>query len=135
MTLPTVALCREVKGYGIYEPIEPLRFAAGREHPVILYCEVKNFSSHLNERAMWETRLAEQVLLFDDTGVVVWPADPDTQTIVDVCRNRRSDFFSVMMIRLPGTLKAGRYHLKVSVVDQHVRRVAEETLAIEIEEE
>jgi hypothetical protein len=36
------------------------------------------------------------------------------------------------MIKLPANLTIGRYLLKVSVVDQQVQRVAENTVAVEI---
>jgi hypothetical protein len=36
------------------------------------------------------------------------------------------------MIRLPANLSIGRYILKVSVVDQQVKRVAENTVAIQV---
>jgi hypothetical protein len=57
LTIPTLALCSKVSGFGVYEPMTT-RFIAGTDHPVIVYCEVENFLSKLNERQMWETKLS-----------------------------------------------------------------------------
>ncbi len=132
LTIPVVALCRKVDGFGVYEPIEPTRFPAGRENPAIVYCEVENFSSQLDEQKRWTTMLAEEVVLYDEqNGLEVW-REKQTRSIVDYSRNRRHDFFLVKMIKLPANLTIGRYLLKVSVVDQQVQRVAENTVAVEI---
>src|SRR5207237_60601 len=67
LTVPAVALCREVHGFGLYEPIEPCRFQAGKDHPVVVYCEVENFSSQLNASKQWETRLTQELALYHET--------------------------------------------------------------------
>ena len=132
LLIPTLALCRKVDGFGVYEPIEPARFIAGREQPVIVYCEVENFSSNLNDQKRWETKLAEEVVLYDEqNGLEVW-RDKQTHAIVDYSRNRRHDFFIVKLIHLPANLTIGRFLLKVSVVDQQMQCVAENTAPMEI---
>lgn len=132
LTIPVVALCKKVEGFGVYDPMEPARFAAGREQPAIVYCEIDNFSSQLDGQRRWTTMLAEEVVLYDEqNGLEVW-REKQTRSIVDYSRNRRHDFFLVKMIKLPANLTIGRYLLKVSVVDQQVQRVAENTVAVEI---
>ncbi len=132
LTIPTVALCRKVDAFGVYDPIEPARFVAGREQPVIVYCEVENFASQLDDQKRWATMLAEEVVLYDEqNGLEVW-REKQARSIVDHSRNRRHDFFIVKMIKLPANLTIGRYLLKVSVVDQQVQRVAENTVAVEM---
>jgi hypothetical protein len=130
LSIPTLVLCRKVEGFGVYEPIEPARFIAGQEHPVIVYCEVANFSSITNAQERWETRLTEEAVLYTETGLPVWQDKP--RTVVDVSRNRRHDFFLVRMIKLPANLTIGRYLLKVSITDEQARRVAEATLSIAV---
>ena len=131
LTVPTLALCTDVKGFGVYEPIEPARFEAGREHKVIVYCEVENFASLLDEQKRWETKLTQEVVLYtEQNGLEVWRDKVPARTVIDYSRNRRHDFFIVKMIRLPANLTIGRYLLKVTVVDQQVNRVAENTAPI-----
>jgi len=130
LTIPTIALCTRVQGFGNYEPIEPARFAAGREHPAIVYCEIANFTSHLNDRQQWETRLTWDMTLYTEQGMSVWT--DKTEQITDSSRNRRHDFFVRKVIKLPGTLTIGRYVLKVSIVDTQSNRVAEASVPIVI---
>lgn len=128
--IPAIALCTKVDGYGSYKVIDPPRFMAGKEHPAIVYCEVANFASQLNEQKQWETRLTQEAVLYTEMGLPVWQ-DKST-SITDVCMNRRHDFFLVKKVRFPSSLTIGRYLLKVTVVDEQASRVAEATVPIQI---
>lgn len=132
LTVPTAVLCTRVDGFGVYEPVEPARFIAGKEHPVIIYCEVENFASHQNDKKQWETTLRQEEVLYTELGVQVWPEKPAAKTITDLSRNRRHDFFVVKLIKLPAALTLGRYLLKVSIIDEQAARVAEATIPIQI---
>jgi hypothetical protein len=129
LTIPTVALCNKVKGFGVYEPVEP-EFSAGRAQQVIVYSEVENFASQLNEQQQWETKLTQDVVLYTEGGLPVWQAKQ--HTVNDLSRNRRRDFFCVEIIDLPANLTIGRYLMKVTVVDKHANRIAESTLPVKI---
>lgn len=130
LAVPTIALCKRVDGFGRYEPIDPPRFPAGRENSVIVYCEIENFESHLNDKRLWETKLTQQVNLYTETGMLVWP--DKSRPVSDECRNRRHDFFLYNVLKLPANLNIGRYLLKVSIEDRTANRVAEATLSIEM---
>ena len=130
LSIPTLALCTKVDGFGVYEPIDPARFTAGKEHMAIVYCEVENFSSALNDRKQWETKLTQETVLYREDGLAVW--QDKTKSIVDLSRNRRHDFFIVKMVKLPSTLTIGRYMMKVSIQDMQASRFAETTVPVEI---
>jgi len=130
LTIGTIALCTKVEGFGIYDAIEPARFAAGREHPAIIYCQIENFASQFNEQKQWETRLTMESVLYTESGLNVW--SDKTTPIVDRSRQRRHDFFVVRMIRIPANLTIGRYLLKVTLVDQQASRVSEATVPIQV---
>lgn len=130
LAVPTIALCRRVDGFGVYEPIEPAEFPRGRETPVILYCEVANFSSQRPGGKRWETTLAHSATLYKENGVPVW-SDKSTN-VTDNSRNRRHDFFVVKMLKLPSTLTAGKYVLKVTVMDRQTNRMAEGSTTLTI---
>jgi hypothetical protein len=133
LRIPTVALCTRVDAFGVYKAIDPPRFAAGREHPTIIYCEVENFSSQFNEERLWETKLTMEALLFTETGMLVWQdVDYKTKPVIDHSVNRRHDFYIAKMARIPANLTIGRYLLKVTVVDQQASRIAETTVPIQI---
>jgi hypothetical protein len=127
LTIPTLALCSEVKGFGNYTPFDgdPPHFSAGVDHPVLLYCEVQNFSSQLNDAKMWQTALDQDAVLYTEGGMAVW--NDKTQAVNDTARNRRQDFFIVQRMRLPSTLPIGRYLLKVTIEDKQSHHVAEST--------
>jgi hypothetical protein len=130
LSVPTMALCRSVAGFGNYEPIVPPVFPAGQENPVLVYCEIENFAARRTGGDLWETNLTQQATLFTETGMLVWK--DKLHPVRDQCRNRRHDFFLFDRVRLPANLTIGRYVLKVTVVDLTANRVAEKTVPMEI---
>ena len=131
LSVSTVALCTGVKAFGVYDPIDPARFIAGREQRVVVYCEVENFLSQPNEKNLYETRLTQDIVLYEESsGLPVWT--DKKSTYVDQARRRRHDFFMGKIITLPANLTINRYLLKVTVEDQQARHIAENTVPIEI---
>ena len=129
LVIPTLVLCTRVDGFGRYDPIDPPRFAAQKEAQAIIYCELENFASHQNDARQWQTDVTQEAVLYTEDGMQVW-ADK-TQTIQDVSRHRRHDFFLRTLVKFPGTLTVGRYMLKVTIVDRQANRVAEASLPIQ----
>jgi hypothetical protein len=130
LSVSTVALCTRVDGFGKYEMIDPPNFPAGRDNPAIVYCEIENFDSKLNDQRQWETKLTQDVTIFTETGMLVWK--DKSRDVSDVCRNRRHDFFMYDLIKLPADLSIGRYIVKVTIVDRNANRIAEKTVPVEI---
>jgi hypothetical protein len=130
LSLPTLALCRSVERFGVYDPIEPARFAAGRETPVVVYCEVDHFRSNPAEQGGWETKLTYEAVLYSDTESAVAVINKKPTQIVDRCRNRRRDFFLADRMTIPANLPVGKYVLKVTVIDQLANLVAEKTVPV-----
>lgn len=129
LTIPTAVLCTKVDAFGVYEPMQPAQFTTGVNNEAVLYCEVANFSSQLNSARLWETRLKHEAVVYNETGLNVWTAKADT--VSDLSRNRRHDFYVVRRLR-PPPLPVGRYLLKVTVTDLQVSRVAEATVPIQV---
>jgi hypothetical protein len=126
LSIPTLALCSRVTGFGVYEPL-PTTFRAGIDVPVIVYCEVANFSSRLNAaKQMWETRLSMAAVLYTESGVAIWNSKNDVPP--DLARNRRHDFFVVKRVLLPKTMAPGKYVLKVTISDEQANRIAENSI-------
>ncbi len=129
--ISTAALCRRVRGYGVYEPFESHTFLAGRAQPMIVYAELEHFHTTQNENGLYEVKLAQEVVLYNETdGLMVWQ-QPQVE-IVDESRNQRRDFFVVQMIRLPARLTVGKYLMKVRVEDLNGGSLDEQTLPIQI---
>jgi hypothetical protein len=127
LAVPVLTFASAATGFGVYEP-SPATLSPRGNTSAILYYEVANFTSRLNDRKLWETRLTQQFTLFDATGKQVW--QDRLQSITDTCRNRRTDFFMGLPLRLPA-VPAGKYTLKLTLTDLNVGRVAEGVLAVE----
>jgi hypothetical protein len=105
------------------------RFLTGRRHTVIVYCDVDNVLSRLNDRRMWESSLQQETALYDDDGKEVWQEPQDGA--IDASHQRRRDFYVARKITLPGSLPPGTYYLKVSIIDRFAQHVAQATLPIQ----
>jgi hypothetical protein len=84
----------------------------------------------MSERKTWETRLTQEIVLYGELGQVLWR--DKTNSMVDCCRVRRTDFSMARPLRLPATLAEGKYILKIAVVDQVASKVAESTIPVQI---
>lgn len=129
LTIPSIALCRKVSGFGTYEPMEA-RFVAGNRSEAIVYCEVGNVSSQQNQQGIWESRLTQEAVLYTEDGQRIWSNPP--RAIVDKSRNRRRDFCVAQLLVLPPNLSINRYILKVTVKDEQAKRMAEAAMPIQI---
>ena len=125
-----IELCRNVSGYGVYEPFESTTFLAGVEQPLILYVELENFNS-LFDGQQYRVRLSQEVALYTDAdGLRVWHLP--REEIVDVSRKKRRDFFTVQLLQLPARLGVGKYRLKVRIHDINARSFDELTVPINL---
>ena len=128
--ISTVALCRKVVTYGVYEEMNQEDLIAGRITQTIVYSEIENFSSESTSDGLYETRLGTRLELLSADGQSVW--HKEEPEIVDRCRRKREDFFIAQRVTFPQTLQAGRYVLKVMVEDKLSGRVSEAIHPIEI---
>lgn len=130
LSIPTLTLCKQVDGFGRYEPMDA-HLLAGQDNQAIIYCELANFSSQLKDDSkQWQTDVTQEAVLYMDTGEQIWT--DKVQQITDQSRNRRHDFFLRTLVTFPHTLTIGRYLLKVTIVDKQTNRMAEASLPIEI---
>lgn len=121
--ITTVAFCRRVVTFGVYEKMETTEFAAGQTIHTIVYCEISNFTSELTEDERYRTLLGTRLEALTADGQSVW--EHEEPEIEDLCRRRRTDFFLAQRIALPPTLPPGDYILKVLVEDHLGGRVHE----------
>jgi hypothetical protein len=129
------SLCTRVGGFGDYDEFS--RNAAGRYaflahsgQQAVVYVELENFTSELNDNGQWATELSQQLVVISERdGIPVWRED--WQTGVDLSRKHRDDFFIVQVITLPERLAVGRYNLKIRIRDD--RSGAEAETAIDFD--
>jgi hypothetical protein len=132
LAIPTVALCSRVVSYGVYTPMASSRFSVGKNNELIVYNEAANFASIQGSDSIWRTRLKQEMVLYTDTGLAVWPDKPNAASFVDQSRNRRHDFFISRRIMLPSSLAAGKYVLKITLTDEQSDRVVEASAPLEL---
>jgi hypothetical protein len=132
LAIPTVAFCTQVDSFGVYRPMASTHFPAGRENDLIVYNEAANFTSVQGNDTIWRTRLRQEMVLYTDTGLAVWPEKSNGATFLDQSRHRRHDFFISRLIRLPSSLAAGNYVLKIILTDEESNRVVEASAPLEI---
>ncbi len=130
LNIPTLALCRAVRGYGQYEPIEPARFVAGRGVEFVVYCEVRDFASEQRGDGQHHLHFDLVTAVLDESGRArLELKDPN---ITDKSRNRRQDCFLPRLVSLPADLPAGRYVVKATLTDRIGRKMTERTTAFEV---
>jgi hypothetical protein len=112
----TVALCRTVVTFGVYEEMPSSTFIAGRSTRTIVYSEIENLRSEMTPEGQYRTSLGTRIAVLTADGQEKW--EHEEPEIVDVCRRRRSDFFVAQRVTLPPTLPAGEYVLKLLVEDR-----------------
>jgi len=129
LRVPVLAICREVRGFGQYTPIEPARFPSGVASEFIAYCELSGFASVEEEGRFVARFQLRTTVMTPGGGTVVEIEDPD---IVDRCRTRRRDCFIPRIVRLPATLSPGEYVVKVTVIDKLGEKVTESRATLRV---
>lgn len=114
LEIPTVALCRKVTTFGVYDPIPTAALRPNRSIPVIVYSELENFQSKKRDDDFYQTLLSSRLEIFDGTGQSIW--NEEQPKIEDLARQRRQDFFMAQLVEFP-PMPPGSYTLKVTVTD------------------
>lgn len=114
--ISTIALCRKVTTFGVYEEIAADHLVAGRAIQAIVYSEIQNLTARRAEDDMFHTELGTRMEILTSDGRSVWVHEEPE--ISDRCRRRRNDFFMAQRITIPPTIAAGQYVLKVMVEDK-----------------
>lgn len=134
LQVPKVLLCTAIDGYGIYEPIDPPQFPAGRVSQAILYIEVENFKTERIDsgpnRGLYQTSLTVRRSLFDRSGKEIW--SKTDENIRDLSRGQRRDFFLTAPVDIPSALGAGEYVLKVEVEDDLAGKINSNSVRFEM---
>ncbi len=128
--ISNLVLCQRVQGYGVYDPRHGHGFMAGTKPSFVLYVELEDFQIQAMSDGLHEVRLAQELRLYTETGTTVWEQPP--VRIVDASRNRRRDFFTTQVVRMPATLGVGRYLLSLTVTDEIGNAMDETKIPLEV---
>jgi hypothetical protein len=127
LSLRNLSFCKNVFGYGAFEPYDADMFTPGQQ--VSLYVEVENYHSNSNEKG-YCTLLGATYEILDDKGKRVSGGEfPDVD---DCCRSRRRDFHIQFGLSMPQNLSPGRYRLELVVKDRQSDKLGHATAPFEI---
>ena len=127
LSLRNLAFCKNVYGYGAYEPINSPTFAPGQQ--VTLYLEVENYHSESSAKG-FKTLLGASYEVVNDAGDRI--ASGEFPNVEDSCQNRRRDFHIQYGLVLPKTAKAGKYHLKLVMHDRQSDKLGNASIAFDV---
>jgi hypothetical protein len=106
-------LCRQVFGFGSFEPLASERVKAGQR--LLVYCELTGIQ-YEERGAVFVSRISSRVEVKPGNGgPVLWSRElGDAQ---DVCRRRRRDYYVNSRVDLPSNLGPGAYRLRLLQTD------------------
>ncbi|QDT69518.1 hypothetical protein MalM25_24570 [Planctomycetes bacterium MalM25] len=119
--------CKEVYGFGAYEPLAEARYAPGDQ--VILYAEIDNYQSDVSDEGYRTTIASSYRLVGLDHNEIVGGDFPEVD---DLCLTRRRDFHIQYGVTLPGGLTPGDYRLELTVRDRLGEKVGHDQLMLTI---
>jgi hypothetical protein len=127
LTLRNLSFCKNVYGYGSFEPYDSDTFTPGQH--VSLYVEVENFHSTSTDKG-FNTSLGSTYEVLDDKGKRV--ASGDFPDVNDCCRSRRRDFHIQFGLTLPENVQPSRYQLQLVVKDRQGDKIGNAKASFEI---
>ena len=128
LEVASVELCRRVKGFGSYEPVDVSACKPGRA--VIVYCELTGVR-YEPQGDRFRSRVSAQVELRpNDGGAPVWTHELGVAE--DSSPRRRRDYYVNYRLDLPADLAPGRYDLLVTQTDLATRQSASRTVPVTI---
>ena len=106
-------LCRQVFGFGSFEPMASERIKVGQH--LLVYCELTGVQYDVRE-ADFVSRISSRVeIKAAHGGAVLWKRELGDAE--DVCRRRRRDYYVNYRVELPKTLGPGSYRLRLLQTD------------------
>ncbi len=132
LSIPAMAICNRVDGFGAYRALPDHRFVAGRVNRMIVYVEIGGFEQQKSSSGLWQVELTQELTLIQESDGLPALHIP-AEVIKDRSVRARRDFYTTRRLELPRTLAIGRYQLKVTIRDRlHGTAVAESTFPIEL---
>lgn len=120
--------CREVYGFGAYEPMNDARYAPGDS--IILYAEIDNYQSEVTTDG-YRTAISSSYHLVSADGSEA--ASGDFPEVDDLCLTRRRDFHIQYTVPLPRGLRGGEYRLELTVTDALGNKTGHDELRLTVQ--
>ncbi len=123
LQIPAIALCTRVETFGRYDEIPPRMLRPYQANRVIVYCEVRNFLSRLEDSGLYHALVSSRFELFTKEGQSLWVHEE--QLVEDLSKQHRQDLFLAQVVTFPADLQPDEYVLKVTVTDQLANKTNE----------
>jgi len=128
LTINDLRLCRNVMGFGSFEPLNGTTLKAGQR--VLIYCELAGLEYEARG-AGFVSRISSRIELRPASGGPVrW--EQDLGAAEDACRRRRQDYYVNYRVCLPQNLSPGSYRLRLVQTDLVAIRSTSGEIPIEI---
>ena len=127
LSLRNLAFCKNVYGYGAYEPINNPSFALGQQ--ITLYLEVENYHSESTPKG-YATNLGASYEITNDAGERV--ANGEFPNVEDSCQSRRRDFHIQYGLVLPKSMSPGKYRLQLVMKDRQSDKIGQASIGFEV---
>lgn len=127
--LERMCFCREVTGFGSYQPL-PAEYTFRPGELVEVYVEPRWFSSQ-RQGQFYEVRLSGLLELRDGGGQVRWRQE-FAERAADRSRSPRRDLHQSFRFCVPETLRRGQYTLLLTLTDTPTKRTAQRALELHV---
>ncbi len=130
LELRSVGFCNRIDGWGLYERFDRDEFEPGQA--VLLYGELRNFSTESTPAGMYRTLLNSSIEIFRTGQEDTVLERNDLGETEDLCRGLRNDFYNSYRIDIPAHLTPGSYQLRLTIEDKLSGRFATQTLGFTV---
>jgi hypothetical protein len=128
LTINELRLCRNVMGFGAFEPLNKTTLKPGQH--LLIYCELAGLEYEAKASG-FVSRISSRIELRPvGGGAVQW--EQDLGVGEDACRRRRQDYYVNYIVDLPQSLSPGPYRLRLVQTDLVAVQSASADIPIEI---
>lgn len=125
LELRNLSFCSKIDGFGDFERFPHDEFTSAQQ--LLIYAEVVNFRSEITSEGKFRTLLKSSYEILRPGGGEVLD-HKKYDSIPDVCRNQRQDFYLNYETRLPPNLSPGPYILRLTVSDELAHKVTTQNI-------
>jgi hypothetical protein len=127
LAISELRLCRKVRGFGSFEPLDEATVKAGQR--ILIYCELTGVQYEPSDTA-FRSRLSSKIeISASGAGPVLWARDLAAE---DHCRRRRHDYFINYRVKLPSSLAPGSYRLRLIQTDLVTKNATSAEIPLEV---
>ena len=128
LSIGKLRLCRNVHGFGSFDPANESGVKAGQR--IVVYCEMIGMQYEPRD-ATFVSRLTSKIEISSASDqAILWTRELGPAE--DVCASRRHDFYVNYRVDLPKTLRPGSYRLSLTQTDLVANRTTSAEIPFEI---